>query len=290
MLASKARPQIQKVLDPLSQWAARSSVSPDMVTVIGTIGVAGGALGFFTRGVFFVGTLVITLFVFSDLMDGVIARARGISSKWGAFLDSTSDRVGDGAIFGSLVIWYAGDGDSLPLAGAALLCLVAGSVTSYVKARAEGLGFSCDVGFAERGERLLILLVAAGLYGLGVPYLLPAALWFLVGATLLTVSQRVVHVHRQFVRSGRPTLAPPAGSPAPDPAVEQPGSPGGDPSGAASVMSAGGGMDGAPTPAGVGGAQQPAVPAQQPQQPQQAVLAQQPPPPVPAVPRIAPGH
>jgi CDP-diacylglycerol--glycerol-3-phosphate 3-phosphatidyltransferase len=208
MLASKARPQIQKVLDPVSQWAARSSVSPDVVTIIGTVGVAGAALGFFTRGVFFVGTLVITLFVFSDLIDGVIARARGISSKWGAFLDSTSDRVGDSAIFGSLVLWYAGDGDSLPLVGAALICLVAGSITSYVKARAEGLGFTCDVGFAERGERLLILLVAAGLYGLGVPDLLPAALWFLVGATILTVVQRVLHVYRQWYRQGDPPSPP----------------------------------------------------------------------------------
>ncbi|WP_242423635.1 phosphatidylinositol phosphate synthase, partial [Frankia sp. EI5c] len=198
--------------------------------------------------VFFVGTLVITLFVFSDLVDGVIARARGISSKWGAFLDSTSDRVGDGAIFGSLVIWYAGDGDSLPLAGAALLCLVAGSVTSYVKARAEGLGFTCDVGFAERGERLLILLVAAGLYGLGVPYLLPAALWFLVGATLLTVTQRIVHVHRQFVRSGRPTLAPPT---APGAAAD---------AGTGTGAGAGAGArSGEPGPAGAGKPESPAV-------------------------------
>ncbi|MCK9876105.1 CDP-alcohol phosphatidyltransferase family protein [Frankia sp. Ag45/Mut15] len=204
MLASKARPQIQKVLDPVSQWAARSSISPDVVTIIGTVGVAGAALGFFTRGVFFLGTIVITLFVFSDLMDGVIARARGMSSKWGAFLDSTSDRVGDAAIFGSLVIWYAGDGDSTPLVVAALICLVAGSITSYVKARAESLGFTCNVGFAERGERLLTLLVAAGLYGLGVPYLLPAALWFLVGATSLTVIQRVIHVYRQWDRAGDP--------------------------------------------------------------------------------------
>ncbi len=208
MLASKARPQIQKVLDPVSQWAARSSISPDVVTIIGTIGVAGAALGFFARGVFFLGTVVITLFVFSDLIDGVIARARGISSKWGAFLDSTSDRVGDSAIFGSLIIWYAGDGDSLPLVVAALVCLVAGSITSYVKARAEGLGFTCNVGFAERGERLLILLVAAGLYGLGVPYLLPAALWFLVAATTLTVVQRVVHVYRQWYRAGDPPALP----------------------------------------------------------------------------------
>ncbi|WP_261557698.1 phosphatidylinositol phosphate synthase [Frankia tisae] len=214
MLASKARPQIQKVLDPVSQWAARSSISPDVVTIIGTIGVAGAALGFFTRGVFFLGTVVVTLFVFSDLIDGVIARARGISSKWGAFLDSTSDRVGDSAIFGSLIIWYAGAGDSLPLVVAALVCLVAGSITSYVKARAEGLGFTCNVGFAERGERLLILLVAAGLYGLGVPYLLPAALWFLVGATTLTVVQRVVHVYRQWYRAGDPP-APPTSTAAP---------------------------------------------------------------------------
>jgi|GEM_PF-92236 len=207
MLASKARPQINRLLEPFSRWAATTSLSPDLVTIIGTVGVVGGALGFFTRGVFFLGTIVITLFVFSDLIDGAIARARGISSKWGAFLDSTSDRLGDGAVFGSLVIWYAGDGDSLPLAGAALISLVAAAVTSYVKARAESLGFTCDVGLAERGERLLVLLVASGLYGLGVPYLLPIALWVLAAATVITVIQRIWHVYRQFQRSGGPGVA-----------------------------------------------------------------------------------
>jgi len=202
MLASKARPQINRLLEPVSRWAARTSLSPDVVTIVGTVGVVGGALGFFTRGQFFVGTLVITLFVFSDLIDGLIARARGISSKWGAFLDSTSDRLGDGAVFGSLVLWYAGDGNSLPLAGAALVSLVAAAVTSYVKARAESLGFDCNVGIAERGERLLILLVAAGLYGLGVPYLLPIALWLLAALTVITVCQRIWHVYQQFQRSG----------------------------------------------------------------------------------------
>ncbi|ADP80360.1 phosphatidylinositol phosphate synthase [Pseudofrankia inefficax] len=202
MLASKARPQINRLLAPVSRWAARTSLSPDLVTIIGTVGVVGGALAFFTRGQFFVGTVVITVFVFSDLIDGVIARARGISSKWGAFLDSTSDRLGDGAIFGSLVLWYAGDGHSLPLAGATLISLIAGAVTSYVKARAESLGFDCNVGIAERGERLLILLVAAGLYGLGVPYLLPIALWLLAALTVITVGQRIWHVYRQDQSSG----------------------------------------------------------------------------------------
>ncbi|MBX6390580.1 MAG: CDP-alcohol phosphatidyltransferase family protein [Frankia sp.] len=218
MLASKARPQIQRLLEPVSRWAARTSVSPDLVTIIGTVGVVGGALGFFTRGSFFLGTVVITLFVFSDLIDGVIARARGISTKWGAFLDSTSDRIGDGAVFGSLVIWYAGDGNSLHAAIAALISLVAAAVTSYVKARAESLGYTCNVGLAERGERLLVLLVAAGLDGLGVPHLLPVALWVLAAATSITVGQRIWHVYRQFQRSGDPGL--PAGTAQPATAAD----------------------------------------------------------------------
>lgn len=210
MLASLARPQIQRLLAPLGERLACSGLSPDVVTVVGTLGVTAGALGFLTRGVFFWGALVITLFVFSDMLDGMLARARGRSSPWGAFLDSASDRVGDAAVFGSLALWYAGGGRSLPLCAAALACLVGGSVTSYVKARAEGLGFRCDVGFAERGERLLVVLVAAGLYGLGVPLLLPVALWFLAAATALTVAQRVAYVRRQAVAaSAGPRAATP---------------------------------------------------------------------------------
>lgn len=179
------------------------------MTVVGALGVTGSAIGFFTRGVFAVGTVAITGFVLFDLLDGLLARARGTSSVWGAFLDSTLDRVADGAVFGSLVIWYAGRGHSQPLVGASLLCLVAGAVTSYSKARAESLGLRCDVGFAERAERLIVVLVAAFCYGVGVPYLLPGALWFLAAATSLTVVQRLVAVHQQAVdRPGSPPPAP----------------------------------------------------------------------------------
>lgn len=212
MLSLHVRAPIARLLAPFVNRLARLGVSPDVVTLVGTIGVTAGALVFFTRGHFFVGTLVITAFVFSDLLDGQIARARGRVSVWGAFLDSALDRVGDAAIFGSLVMWYAGDGESLPLAGAALGALVGGSVTSYIKARAESLGLSANVGFAERSERLIIVLVCAGFYGLGVPYLLPAALWFLAGATALTVLQRLVEVRRQA------TLAEAAGRSAAQPA------------------------------------------------------------------------
>ncbi len=197
MLASQARPQIQRLLDPLSRKLASSGLSPDVVTVVGTLGVSAAAIGFFSRGSFWIGTLVVTLFVFSDMLDGLIARARGISSKWGAFLDSSSDRVADSAIFGSIAIWYAGGGNSLPLAGAAIYALAMGGIISYVKARAEGLGFDCNTGFAERGERLLIVLVAAMITGLGVVWALPVALWLLCVATTITVGQRVVYVYKQ---------------------------------------------------------------------------------------------
>lgn len=207
-MLNQVRAPIARALAPVGEALARTGVSPDVITVVGTIGVSAGALAFFTRGVFFLGAVVITCFVFSDLLDGLVARHRGTSSIWGAFLDSSLDRIGDGAIFGSLVIWYAGRGHSVLLAGVALFALIMGSLTSYVKARAQSLGLTCDVGFAERAERLIIVLVAAGLYGLGVPYLLPIALWFLAGATLITVIQRLVEVHRQAVRQHREPRPP----------------------------------------------------------------------------------
>jgi len=201
MLNLHVREPIAKFLAPLVRRLAAAGVSPDVVTFIGTLGVSTGALVFLTRGRFVVGTLVITAFVFSDLLDGQIARARGTTSVWGAFLDSALDRVGDAAVFGSLVIWYAGRGHSLPLTGAALGCLVGGSITSYVKAKAEALGLSANVGLAERAERLIVVLVCAFFYGVGVPYLLPGALWFLAAATAVTVVQRLVEVRRQAVRT-----------------------------------------------------------------------------------------
>ncbi|MBV9097426.1 MAG: CDP-alcohol phosphatidyltransferase family protein, partial [Frankiaceae bacterium] len=94
MLGIHARPQINKVTEPVARTLVRWGVTPDALTIVGTIGVAGGALGFYPRGHFFVGTLVITAFVFSDMLDGAVARVRGTSGPWGAFLDSTLDRVG----------------------------------------------------------------------------------------------------------------------------------------------------------------------------------------------------
>ncbi len=193
-----ARAPVARALAPVGSALDRVGVTPDAVSVIGTAGVSVGALAFYPRGSFFWGTIFITCFVFSDMLDGAVARARGGGSPWGAFLDSTLDRIGDSAVFGGLLLWYAGRGDDLLLTGVALWCLVAGALTSYVKARAEGIGLSCDVGIAERSERLIVILVATGLSGLfDLPALRTGALWLLAVATTVTVGQRLVEVRRQ---------------------------------------------------------------------------------------------
>jgi CDP-diacylglycerol--glycerol-3-phosphate 3-phosphatidyltransferase len=204
MLNKYARAFFTKVLTPFAAFLLRIGVSPDVVTLVGTGGVVAGALVFFPRGSFFWGTLVITAFVFSDLVDGNMARQAGTSSVWGAFLDSTLDRVADAAVFTGIALWYAGKGDNLLLCAVALFCLASGQVVSYTKARAESLGLKCDVqGLVERAERLVVTLVLAGLSGLhqfGVPYidwLLPIALWLIAVGSLITVFQRILTVRRE---------------------------------------------------------------------------------------------
>src|ERR1700712_3985601 len=122
-----------QVFTPVARLLLRLGVSPDVVTIIGTIGVCAAALVFFPRGHFLVGVLFIVVFVFSDLVDGLMARMSGESSNWGAFLDSTLDRFGDAAIFAGLAMYYVGPGDSEPLAALAIYCLVMGSITSHAR-------------------------------------------------------------------------------------------------------------------------------------------------------------
>ena len=198
MLNKYARALFTKIFTPVARLFLKLGISPDVVTIVGTLGVCVGALAFYPRHEFFWGTVVITLFVFSDTVDGVMARMSGRSGKWGAYLDSTLDRVGDSAIFGGLVLWYAGKGDDFLMAGLALACLILGSVVSYAKARAEGLGFTANVGIAERADRLVAVLVITGLVGLGLPeVVLTIVLALLAVASLVTVFQRMLLVRQQ---------------------------------------------------------------------------------------------
>ncbi|SOD61332.1 CDP-diacylglycerol inositol 3-phosphatidyltransferase [Streptomyces zhaozhouensis] len=205
MLNKYARAFFTRVLTPFAALLLRLRVSPDAVTLIGTAGVMAGALAFYPRGEFFWGTVVITLFVFSDLVDGNMARQLGVSSRWGAFLDSTLDRVADAAIFSGIALWYAGGGDNQVLCAVTLFCLASGQVVSYTKARGESIGLPVAVnGLVERAERLVITLVLAGFAGwertFDVPHiglLLPLALWVVAVGSLVTLVQRMVTVRRE---------------------------------------------------------------------------------------------
>ncbi|MGH8838753.1 MAG: phosphatidylinositol phosphate synthase [Jiangellaceae bacterium] len=201
MLNRFARAFFTRLLTPIATALLRLGVRPDVVTVVGTLGVCVGALWFYPRGEFLVGTLVITAFVFSDNVDGIMARLSDRQGPWGAFLDSVLDRFGDAAIFIGLALWFAGDGDDLRMVALCLACLALGAVVSYARARAESLGYSAAVGIAERADRLVAVLVTTGLVGwFDLPVVvLEVVLWLLAAASAWTVFQRVRTVRQQSI-------------------------------------------------------------------------------------------
>lgn len=191
-----------KVIEPIARFFVRHHVSPDMITIVGTLGVVVGAVVCYPQGWLWQGTVIIFCFVFADMVDGQMARLSGTSTKWGGFLDSSLDRLGDGAVFGGITIFFVNAGDpafglGTAWASVTLWALVMGQLTSYVKARAESAGFTVPGGLAARADRLLIILMGAWLAGLGVGYVLEFAVSVLALFSTITVVQRIVSVHRQ---------------------------------------------------------------------------------------------
>ncbi|MDN3482924.1 CDP-alcohol phosphatidyltransferase family protein [Arthrobacter sp. APC 3897] len=198
MLNKYARGFFTAVFTPLAGWLLRRGITPDMVTIAGTLGVMIGGLVFYPLGQLFWGTLFITAFIFSDVIDGIMARQQARTGKWGGFLDSTLDRFADGALFAGVSIWFFTGGGNDAIGTAAIIALVLGMLVSYIRAKAESLGFNANVGIAERAERLVSLLVATGLVGLGVPeILLLVVLVLLCAASCVTIVQRMLTVRRQ---------------------------------------------------------------------------------------------
>jgi CDP-diacylglycerol--glycerol-3-phosphate 3-phosphatidyltransferase len=211
MLNRHARGFFTALFSPLARWLLRIGVSPDAVTIVGTLGVVAGALVFYPLGQLWWGTLFITAFIFSDVIDGIMARMEDRGGRWGNFLDSTLDRVADGALFAGLATWFFTGGADTPIAVAAVVCLVLGMVVSYARAKAEALGFHANVGIAERAERLVSVLVVTGFTGLGLPsVVLFVTLCLLAAASLVTVVQRIVAVHRQSLEENEGTPSEPA--------------------------------------------------------------------------------
>ena len=186
------------MLAPFINLFIRLGISPDVVTLVGTLGVSAGALVFFPMGLVWQGVLVITAFVFSDLIDGAMARKTGRKDDFGAFLDSTLDRVADGALFGGLALYFAWQAESRLYLVLCLVILVMGAVTSYARSKADHLGYDAKVGIAERPDRLVGMLVPAFFADvLDLPWLLHIALWALAIAATVTVAQRIWVVRRQ---------------------------------------------------------------------------------------------
>ena len=195
MINQWARAAIRGVVEPTAAWLVRRGVHPDAVTIVGTVASTASALLLIPTGHLFAAALVVAAFALLDVLDGAMARARGVTSPFGGVLDSVGDRLVDGAVFAGITWWAFGQDRPL-LAGLALACLITGQLISYIKARAEAAGLRADGGLVERAERLILGLAGVGLTGLGVPYALDVALWLLTVGSVITVGQRVAAVWR----------------------------------------------------------------------------------------------
>jgi CDP-diacylglycerol--glycerol-3-phosphate 3-phosphatidyltransferase len=205
MLRVPLKEGVTRLITPLARRLLRAGISPNAMTVAGALGSWISALYFFPRGELFLGTLVVTLFLLSDLFDGTMARLDGSQgSRFGALLDSTLDRISDALIIFALIIWVESGGlkagatffDASEMTVLLLFSLLTGFLISYIRARAEALGIRCDVGIAERPERLIVLLVGTGFYGLGAMIALPFSLIMLLTINIVTILQRVIVVYR----------------------------------------------------------------------------------------------
>ena len=139
------------------------------------------------------GTIVIVIFVLSDMFDGTMARiSKKGASRWGGFLDSTIDRITDSSILIGVLIYLIWQHNELSFI--VILALVTGMLVPYIRAKAESFRIDCSGGIAERTERLVIALMSIGLEGLNVPYILAAGMWLLAALGLITVIQRLLIV------------------------------------------------------------------------------------------------
>lgn len=185
---------VRVIVEPIGRVLARTPVTPNVLTTMGLI-LTGVAAGLVVTGELVLGGWVLVAGGLMDLFDGAVARARERSTPFGGFYDSISDRISDGVILSALA-WALRDDPRL--FALAAVSLVAAQVTSYVRAKAESLDADCHVGFVERGERAIAIMVGLVFH----PWLLTGALAFLAVGGTATVIQRFVHVHRQL-REGR---------------------------------------------------------------------------------------
>ena len=188
------------VLQPLVDGLIRSKVRPNAITTVGTLLVLVSAVAYAT-GSIRLGGLVLLLSGIVDTLDGAVARGNAMVTKFGAFYDSTLDRVGDGATFMGIAVYLltAPEGTvayRVPAVAVCMVAIIASLIVSYARARAEGLGIDCKVGIAQRAERIVLLGVPSLFFGPGPRALLLETLVALLAiASVITVVQRFVYVY-----------------------------------------------------------------------------------------------
>ena len=195
MLQRSLRDPVARIIQPFVRFLVKIGITANIISTLGGLGSTIAALYFFSKGEFFLGVFVVAFFVLFDLFDGSVARAsQSGESKWGALLDSTLDRISDAAIFIGGLLFFLKTSDSLTIIF--LIGATASFLVSYVKARAESLSIKCDGGIAERSERLIIVLVAYGLHGLGLNYAMAIGMWLVAILSIVTVLQRMLIVYK----------------------------------------------------------------------------------------------
>ena len=197
---AKARRSISRFVDPLARLLLRLKITPDGITWFGCGATIFVSAAFLAKGEFFIGALLFGLFSLIDVLDGTMARMLGSSGPWGAFLDSTLDRISDSAVICALIYFYVNDGgsNSQLAASAGIVALVMSLMTSYARAKAESLDATCNVGIAERAERSLLLWISLLITAL-ITDVMHIALVLLAVVSTITVIQRILFVRKQLV-------------------------------------------------------------------------------------------
>lgn len=212
-LSDTARSGLQRVIAPVADFLIRRGISPNQITTVGTVSTVIGG-GIYAAGHIHVAGWVVGLSALCDLLDGAVARRSGKTSVFGAFYDSTLDRVADGVVLGGLMIFFARNAVhqaipfymSTPMQSVLILGIIGSFLTSYTRARAESLGIDAQVGILPRPERVFLLSAPQAFFGLALDG------WVLMGICLLltitawiTVVQRIAHVYRctEGVEAGR---------------------------------------------------------------------------------------
>lgn len=190
MISERAREVTQGLLSDIAEIVARTGLTPSMLSWLGFV-ISSLTAWVLLRGAFVVGGVLVLIASLFDALDGSLARATGRVSAFGAFLDSTLDRLSEAVLYLGLLMFFAGRPDSQPQIILIYLAITSSLMVSYTRARAEGVGYDCKVGLFTRFERVMVLSLGLMLLQIRV------ALLLLVAGSFLTTFHRMWHVWKE---------------------------------------------------------------------------------------------